>query len=146
MAQFYFLSVLLNILAGLILIYGKNLVGLKSSDNDSESAQKISFGGLNFDSPGFRLVVGVLCVFVAVMKILSVFRNDIPVIGDLFPVVAGFLSGASILLEYYIFTSSESDSVPPAVYKVFIESRKYIGIICIVAGIFHFVFPQVMLL
>lgn len=40
MAQFYFLSVLLNILAGLILIYGKNLVGLKSADNDSEFAQK----------------------------------------------------------------------------------------------------------
>ena len=146
MAQFYFLSVLLNILAGLILIYGKNLVDLKSSDDDSESAQKISFGGLNFDSPGFRLVVGVLCIFVAVMKILSVFRNDIPVIGDLFPVVAGFLSGSSILLEYYIFSSSESGSVPPAVYNVFIESRKYIGIICITAGILHFVFPQVMLL
>lgn len=147
MAQFYFLSVLLNILAGLILIYGKNLVQLKSSSEDSSnSSQENSFGGLNFDSPEFRLVVGVLCVFVAVMKILSVFRNDIPVIGDLLPSIAGFLSGASILLEYYISASSEDDSVPPAVYKIFIDSRKYIGVICIAAGILHFVFPQVMLL
>ncbi|MGN0730069.1 hypothetical protein [Treponema sp.] len=148
MVQFYFLSVLLNIFAGLILVYGKNLIVQKqdSFDDEIESDKRISFGGLNFDSPGFRLVVGVLCVFVGVMKILSVFRNDVPVVGDLLPVAAGFFSGASILLEYYIYTSSEIDSVPPAVCKVFIDSRKIIGAGCILIGILHFVFPQAMLL
>lgn len=147
MAQFYFLSVLLNILAGLILVYGKNLAQQEDFSGETEDAVSgRTLGILDFNSPVFRLVVGILCIFVAVMKILSVFRNDVPVIGDLFPVIAGFASGISILLEYYEASSSESSSVPQAAVRLFIGSRKAIGIACIAAGILHFVFPQIVLL
>ncbi|MBP3367110.1 MAG: hypothetical protein J6K96_09050 [Treponema sp.] len=144
MAQFYFLSVLLNVLAGLILVYGKNLA---QEDEFSGEGDSVSSGStiLDFNSPVFRLVVGILCIFVAVMKILSVFRNDVPVIGDLFPVLAGFAAGFSILLEYYMASSSEPSSVPPAAGAV-LGSRKIIGAVCIAAGILHFVFPQIVLL
>ena len=116
MAQFYFLSVLMNILAGLVLVFGINLVSQKFdedfegegafdddlgelSSGSSASKVKKTFGELGLDSPSFRMVIGILCVFVAVMKILSVFRNDVPVLGDLVPALAGFAGGASILLE-----------------------------------------------
>jgi hypothetical protein len=150
MAQFYFLSVLLNVLAGLILVYGKNLssaAGFSDDDLDfDDESAKNSSGNLDFDSPIFRLIVGVLCIFVAVMKILSVFRNDVPVVGDLLPVLAGFASGISILLEYYLSTSSEKENFPENLKRIFIDSRRYIGIAAIAVGILHFIFPQIVLL
>lgn len=152
MAQFYFLSILMNILAGLILVFGINLVSERVDDDfdedisESDKKVKKTFGDLGLDSLGFRMVTGILCVFVALMKILSVFRNDVPVIGDLIPAFAGFAGGASILLEYYVYTSDQEISVNENVQKVFIDSRKIIGYICFAAAVMHFVFPQVLFL
>ena len=168
MAQFYFLSVLFNILTGLIIVYGKRLVPAskenlpsESADDDfsqtdsefesestSASASTTRMQGLlgNFDSRSFRLVLGVLCMFVGLMKFLSVFRNDVPVIGDLFPAIAGLAGGASLLLEYYTATSSVGLELPEWVTKLFVDSRKYVGVACLIAGLLHFVCPQVMLL
>lgn len=185
MAQFYFLSVLFNIIAGLILIYGKDLTkknatDLILSDNENNSddenifadenssenfsdaedeeksaeksknqKKKSSESSKNFDflnNSTFRLICGVLCVFVGIMKFLSVFRNDVPVIGDLIPAVAGLVGGASLLLEYYISHATTKNELPAWANKFFIESRKYIGIFCLLAGLLHFVFPQVVLL
>ena len=144
MAQFYFLSVLLNILAGLILIFGKNLAEpLAEGEDDGESA--ITIGSFTLDNSGFRLIVGILCVFVALMKILSVFKGDVPVVGDLLPVLAGLISGASILLEYYI-ASSEDEPLSETPIAKLLEWRKYIGIGCIAVAILHFVFPQIIFL
>lgn len=84
MAQFYFLSILLNIIAGLILVYGVNLADREDSLSEIEddgSSFKKSINDFGINSASFRLIVGVLCVFTAIMKILSVFRNDIPVGG-----------------------------------------------------------------
>ncbi|WP_407396891.1 hypothetical protein [Treponema sp.] len=168
MAQFYFLSVLMNILAGLVLVFGINLVSQKldgdldddsfgdetfdddlgaiSSETSSASKVKKTFGELGLDSPSFRMVIGILCVFVAVMKILSVFRNDVPVVGDLIPAIAGLAGGASVLLEYYISTTDTEVGISENVQKVFIDSRKGIGYFCFVAALLHFVFPQVLFL
>lgn len=164
MAQFYFLSVLMNILAGLVLVFGINLVSQKydedleeadvldddlgeiSPESSSESKVKKTFGELGLDSASFRMVIGILCVFVAIMKILSVFRNDVPVLGDLIPALAGFAGGASILLEYYISTTDTEVGINENVQKVFIDSRKGIGYFCFAAALLHFVFPQVLFL
>ena len=146
MAQFYFLSVLLNILAGLILIFGRNLANDSFSVNeDADSESAISIGSFSIDNSGFRLIVGILCIFVALMKILSVFKGDVPVVGDLLPVLAGLLSGASILLEYYVASSEDEPLSENPIAKI-IEWRKYIGIGCIAVAILHFVFPQIIFL
>lgn len=158
MAQFYFLSVLMNILAGLVLVFGINLVSQKydfdsleedSEDDFNESAHakvKKTFGDLGLDSPSFRMVIGILCVFVALMKLLSVFRNDVPVVGDLLPAIAGFAGGISILLEYYISSTNSEIEINENIQKVFIDSRKGIGYFCFVIALIHFVFPQVLFL
>lgn len=149
MAQFYFLSILLNIIAGLILVYGVNLADREDSPDEIEddgSSFKKSINDFGINSASFRLIVGVLCVFTAIMKILSVFRNDIPVVGDLVPALAGFLAAASILLEYFVSSASEDGVVSDQAQKFFIDSRKYIGYFCFVAAVLHFIFPQVILL
>jgi len=174
MAQFYFLSVLLNIIAGLVLVYGLDLtkgekffdgsttvtvVKKTSSKSKKDSAsdeqnEKPDHGKINsffgnvsfFDNRNFRLVLGVLCVLVGLMKLLSVFRNDVPVIGDLIPAIAGLISGASLLVEYYLVSSSSGINISEKVEKYLIGGRKYIGVFCLIAGLLHFIFPQVLLL
>ena len=90
--------------------------------------------------------MGIVAVVVGLMKVLSVFKG-IPIIGDLLPAVAGLAGGASILLEYYsCSTSSDDFELADNVRAVFIDSRKYIGVLCIVAAVLHFVFPGALLL
>lgn len=153
MAQFYFLSILFNIIAGLILVYGsdftkKEVISGEETSSKKAKGKKDTMLNSNplFENGNFRLVLGVLTVLVAVMKILSVFRNDVPVIGDIIPAVAGFLAGASLLFEYYIITASVKPELPDYVNKILISGRKYVGYAAIVAGILHFIFPQVLLL
>lgn len=159
MAQFYFLSVLLNILAGLILVYGKKAGSVQtesSADGSDEAAgekevsdercDSLSRALGNMDTKNVRLVVGVLSVFVGIMKLLSVFRNDVPVVGDLFPALAGLAGGASLLLDHYISSSTVELELPGIVRVILIDSARYIGIACLVAALLHFVFPQAILL
>lgn len=190
MAQFYFLSVLFNILVGLILMYGRELTAVSSdageddgnlpavdsfdtaeegdfADNDgfadfdgdadalSESsgstdagtsavAAKASLENFSlFNNKAFRLVTGVLSMFVAVIKLLS--PMDIPFIGDFIPAFAGLLGGFAFLVEYYE-ASSEGSSLNETVQAIFIDSRKYLGLICLAAGVLHFLLPKVILL
>ena len=177
MIQFYFLSVLINIIAGLILIYGIDLTENEAAvpsvstsgttdfsediddedpfaDLDSASSPASSAAGdeasrtsvmKGVNNPVFRLVIGVLAVFIGFMKILSVFSGDLPIIGDILPAFAGLLGGASLLIEYFV-SSSDSIYVPDNIQTVFIDSRKSIGVICVVAGLLHFILPKVILL
>ncbi len=158
MAQFYFLSILLNLLTGLVLVFGKSFADetlykplgsdeFDGYDVDDESDVEVdrTMSRLDINSRSFRLVVGILGVFVAVMKLVSVFRSDVPLIGDFIPFLAGFLGGSSLLLEYYVSTSSEV-FVPESIQHVFVDNRKIMGYACIAAAVLHFVFPQIVLL
>ena len=51
-----------------------------------------------------------------------------------------------MLVEYYVSSSAAGSTIPDNIQTVFIDSRKYIGVFCLLAGLLHFVFPQVMLL
>ena len=160
MAQFYFLSIVFNVIAGLILICGSDFTKaeklpaendsdefneIKNSNDDGKKSELFSEIPL-FENGNFRLVLGVLTVLTGLMKILSVFRNDVPVIGDLIPALASLLAGASMLIEYYLVSSSLENNLPENVNRLFIEGRKYIGYFAIIAGVLHFIFPQVLLL
>jgi hypothetical protein len=154
MAQFYFLSILLNVIAGLILFYGKDFTREKLSeedetlaiDDDTLSEKGAFFRDLGFDSLSFRFVIGVLSLFVAVMKILSPFKGSIPVLGDLLPVLSGIIAGFTLILENYVSKASSDIYLSEPVQKIFIDSRSIIGIACFAAAFFHFMFPQVILL
>ena len=108
------------------------------------SAGKPSLENLSlFNNRTFRLVTGVLSMFVAVIKLLS--PMDVPFVGDIVPSLAGLLGGFAFLVEYYEISSDDS-SVNDTVEAIFIDSRKYLGIVCLVAGVLHFLLPRVILL
>ncbi len=174
MLQFYFLSILLNVIAGLILVYAtdftsKNTVfpenekndfenysdSIEDSDKNTESDdsvfdKKLSFAinskGTFFDDMTFRLVIAILSGLVGILKLLSTIQNDVPVIGDLIPAIAGLAACFALLVEYYIQKSTTEVKLPSVLNTVFINGRKYLGIFCIIAGVLHFIFPRVLFL
>ena len=138
MLQFYFLSVLLNCLAGLILVLNKS--------SQTESNKLIEKAPELFSNKTFRLVIGILCCFTALIKLLSSFPGAIPIIGDLIPSVAGVLGGVALLVDYYLAQSPSETKLDPRLEIIFVKNKKYIGILCILSALLHFLFPKVILL
>ena len=136
MLQFYFLSILLNFIAGYILFTNK------TSQTENESLETKS----NFKDKTFKLVIGILCCFTALVKLLTSFPGAVPILGDLIPSVAGILGGGSLLIEYYISQSPTETKLNPKLETIFITNKKYIGILCILSAFLHFLFPKVILL
>lgn len=129
MLQFYFLSVLLNICAGLSLI-------LTDETNIDSGVNK----------KNFKLVLGILTLFVGFIKFIAVMPSDVPVVGDLIPAIAGLLGGFAILLDFYISQASDEVKINSFLENFFIKGKRYIGILCIIVGILHFLFPKVVIL
>ena len=147
MLQFYFLSVLLNLITGLILFCSEKNVSKEIASTEEvqpEVQEKNDVLGF-MDNKNFKLVLGVLSVLVGLMKLLSVVQNDVPVIGDLLPSAAGLVGGFCILLDFYK-NSSTVEMNPNKFIQFVSENQKAIGIFCIVVAVLHFIFPKVLFL
>lgn len=166
MLQFYFLAVLLNVLAGLILVYAADFTRGTSlgapadgTDDDLDVGESETGDPAGGDDGGrlfahesfmndslFRLVVGILAVFSGLLLFVSPVQNDAPVVGDLVPALACICGGAALLLEFYANKLSTEIRLPFFLQAVMVTGRRYLGVFCIIAGIMHFIFPRVMFL
>ena len=155
MLQFYFLSVLLNIVSGLILVYVSRRAsaddlggfGDEPADGGASPAGKDGGAFVAFvNDTVFRLVLGAVTAFVGLVKLAYTVQNDLPLVGDLVPAVAGLLGGASLLIDYFCARSGGSLVLPDALASVFVGGKKAIGLACIAAGVLHFIFPRVLFL
>lgn len=175
MIQFYFLSILLNLLAGLIFIYAvKDSLqsDIVPSDSDDSFFHSSESDDLDFDSDQnfsdvksnpeksqlkslalpflgdktLQLVVGILSALTGLMKLLSPIQFDVPVVGDLIPALTGLVSGAVLLLDWYQTQSGLELPLPLSIQNVYTNGRKYLGIFCVIAATLHFIFPRVLFL
>lgn len=153
MLQFYFLSILLNLVTGLLLFCEKDQVQ-DDFPGDEFAFSDDTTGGSSFTNPilgfmeskNFKLVLGVLSVLVGLLKLLSVVQNTTPVLGDLFPALAGLVGGFCVLLQFYMETNSIDYAPNSFLQTIFVENRRIIGICCLVVATLHFVFPKVLFL
>jgi uncharacterized membrane protein YuzA (DUF378 family) len=137
MLQFYFLSILLNLITGFILLF--------ADKDDMESFQGIKMPEIAYDET-FRLIIGILSGITGFFKLLTAVRGDVPVIGDLVPALVGLAGGFTLLYEFYRTRSTvEEDTLPPFVQKI-VSSKRYVGIACIIAAVLHFLFPTILFL
>ena len=158
MVQFYLLSVLLNALTGLVLVYAtdflkknaekNNYVPMSKddddfmfdSDPDDDSAGEDLFGRSFLDDMNFRFVLGLLTTFVGFVKLLAS-MGPYPVFDDFFPGLAGIVGGLIVLLEF--IAVRRSDIILPEFIEDFcIAGRKIVGICCIAAAVLHFLLPK----
>lgn len=152
----------MNLLTGLVLVYGTNFYKKSSfgdsdmgesaevtgSDDELNLEEDTSFAKANaiFDDSTFRLIIGIVGFMVGVLKLCSPIQNDVKVIGDLLPVVAGIISSGILLVEYFNMKSTMGLSLPSFVETAVTEGRKYIGIFCILVAVVHFICPRVLFL
>lgn len=137
MLQFYFLSILLNTVTGLVLIF--------TDRNDSDRSDDAKIPAIIRDET-FRLVLGVLTSVTGFFKLLTAVRGDVPVIGDLLPALAGLAGGFTLLYEFYKTRSTlDQENLHPIIQKI-VSSKRYVGFSCIVAAVFHFLFPTILFL
>lgn len=125
MMQVYFLSVLLNAVAGAILIMGSNRP-------DSL-----------FSNKSFRLAIGILTAVIGFLKLFVIVQPDIIIIGDLLPAIAGVAAGANILIDYCREFSSVEINLSEFFTKLFVYGKKYVGILCVIVSVLHFLIPRI---
>lgn len=148
MVQFYFLLVLLNIIAGIVLISSDNSteLNIENFDEDDSKKKKLKDSLENdsiFTNETFGLVTGALCTLISFITLFFSYSKtgkSIPIIGDLLPSVLGLCGGATILLDYYSKSFADHD-LPDFVEAIFFNNKKYIGFACIIAAIIHFMIP-----
>ena len=138
MIQFYFLSILLNALTGLVLVRGSN-------ETNTGIEKFVSF---SIENEMVRLILGFATMATGLLKILSVTQGDIPVIGDLIPALVGLASGFILVLNHY---QDKSDMKMDKLerneqIKHLVNNKKWIGYIALGAAILHFLFPTVLFL
>jgi hypothetical protein len=136
MIQFYFLSILLNALSGYALI--------QYADDDAIDPE--TGFRLSLQNETCRLVLGAATILTGLLKILSSLRGDVPVVGDLVPALAGFLTGFILVFEYYRSRSTLEPEHTEKIEQVLLRNKKWIGYFALTAAVLHFFLPTVLFL
>ncbi len=147
MIQFYFLSIIFNVVGGCALCI------------ESIARQSPSLDGLRsfLRDRTVRLVLGIISVATGCLKLVTTIRGDIPIVGDFVPACAGIAVGVTILLELYravelpVASGGEPENAGPRqlgsrLESLLLANKTTIGIAGIIAGLVHFLFPAVLFL
>jgi hypothetical protein len=136
MPQFYLLSVVTNVLAGLALAgdyLGEKIAFLSSWKGIRERR-------------GVLIAIGVSAAVVGILKLI--FRSpgeSVYVAGDLLPALLGIVQGAALLAEGFRQRVESSEPLE-SVSKVVLTYRVPLGIAGMVVAFLHFLMPRVLFL
>ncbi len=136
MIQFYFLSIVTNLLGGFVL----------SLDYLEQKFPGLVRMRAAVANNGFQLIVGILAFIFGILKLLSVTEGDIPVVGDLLPALSGLIIGITLFISYYKARSTVTTETVEKLDSVFMKNKSIIGIAGMVVGILHFIMPRVLFL
>ena len=127
MDQLYFLSIVCNIIAGLVLA-------------SEHLANKIEFFGLIdkfFKNVGSRLILAFLVMVIGLVKLLWPYQG-IPILGDLLPAAAGLGGGFTLLYDFMRNKSDVSSESMTKMDKIFLSNKFLIGIGSVLTAVLHF--------
>ncbi len=137
MPQFYLLSVLANIAAGLTMAgdyLGEKLPFLAS------------FKDLRANRNA-EIVIGAVAIVVGILKLFILSPGEtIPVAGDLLSALAGIVLGAILLAEAFRQKVESRGQNIEKLSKVVLSYRVPVGIAGVVIGLLHFLFPAAVIL
>jgi len=134
MLQFYFLSIVMNLLAGYLLFFGDEKGPLEFKNTFPLNAET------------FRLSVGIISMITGLLKLLSPVEGDLLIIGDIVPAASGLLCGFALVFEYYRNRSTINEQQPEKLENFLSRNRKILGAAALIAAILHFFAPRVLLL
>ncbi len=137
MLQFYFLSILLNMVTGFILVW--------ADGDDANREFSVHMPQIVYDET-FRFILGIFTAITGFFKLLTAIQGDVPVIGDLLPALVGLIGGFTLVYEYYRARSTADEDSLPVILQKIVCSKRYVGMACLGAAGLHFLFPNVLFL
>lgn len=147
MLQMYFLSIILNVLAGLILLSKKPVEDTTEAPekkrNLIEDMNKSLSENNFFQNKSFALVIAILALLTGIIKLFCVAKGGIIILGDLLPALAGITAGFAILLNYYLSTATVATNLPAFLKTIFVDNISWVGIIACTIALLHFIMPGV---
>ncbi len=134
MAQFYFLSVLSNMIAGLTL----------AGDYLGEKIPFLaSFKNLRANRPA-QVIIALVTVVIGIIKLIVLSPGEtIPVVGDILPALTGIVVGAILLVESFRTAVESKGEQLKKISTAVLTYRVPVGIAAVVVAILHFLFPGV---
>ena len=136
MVQFYALSVVVNLLIGLSLSF-------EPKEEKQTFLLKVRDG---LREKGIKFTLGLTALVVGVLKILSPIQGDVPVVGDIVPVITGIALGGILLVQFFKESSDVTSETVDKLFGFVEKNRKYVGIVGVVSAILHFLMPRVPIL
>lgn len=134
MVQFYFLSIFVNFIGGLLL----------ASEAVNKQFTKLDVLKDLFQAPTYLLSFSIVSAVTGVFKIISVYNGDVPVIGDLLPAVISILIAVFLFLTYQKNKTGEIKSAFEKTDTLIEKYRNILGITAITVSVLHFFFPGVL--
>lgn len=149
MMQMYFLSIILNVLAGLILLSKKQPDEITNENagkkkNLLEDMNKSLNENQLFKNKTFALVIGILALLVGIIKFFCVAKGGLVILGDLFPAIMGITAGFALLLNYYLSTATTQTNLPDILKLIFIDNIYWVGFAACAVALLHFIMPGVL--
>ena len=74
-------------------------------------------------------MLGICTLLFGFLKLLSAYRGDVPIVGDLVPAAAGMIMGITLIIDYYKSKATVSSQAVEAFDRVFVRRKSIIGII-----------------
>ncbi len=137
MAQFYLLSVLSLVLAGSLAASGFITERMASLAALSDLAERRNVS----------MTVGVLALAVGILKFFLRAPGDgVAVVGDLLPAIAGIVTGGVLLLSHSYRPGERDPELPRSQTQMLVEYRNPIGLVGLLVGLLHFLFPATVIL
>ncbi len=134
MVQFYFLSIFVNFIGGLLL----------AGDVINKQFPNLDTLKELFKSSTYMLIFGIVAAVAGLFKIISVFSGDVPIIGDLLPAAASLSIAVHLFSNYFYDKSGVLDGKLEKVNTFIDKYKNIIGITAIIIAILHFFFPNVL--
>ncbi|AYE36047.1 hypothetical protein DB313_00785 [Borrelia turcica IST7] len=138
MLQMYFISVLLNILGGIVLAFPFLREKFKFFIIFEEFVNLIN------DNKNIRSIFGSVFLVASIFEIITPY--SLPIIGNLLPAISLFFIGFIFFLSQKIPTNIQNNKEYGKFKSLLESNKKLIGVFSIIIGIIHFFAAKVPLL
>lgn len=136
MVQFYFLSILVNFIGGLVL----------SGDIFAKKCSCIAALQDFFKTATHQLIFAITATVAGVFKIISVLNGNVLIIGDILPAVASLFIAIHFFSTYFTEKTGKVEEHLDKVNNYLEGYKSILGIVCIIIAMLHFFFPGVIFL
>ena len=98
----------------------------------------------------YRIILAAVSLLVGIINLFPTYTDDIAVLGDLLPSLAGIITGILLITEYLSSRKSGNESkttgLAEKVEKISAPYLTIVGIASVIIGILHAVIPRLPLL